>query len=107
MWPEDRGWAFLGSLAKCYLALSTILNSRMCIKPSRESAQNEKRVVSVTLLNVSRSARGLSPRPSQRMFEVVDRICTRGKEASSADAMRIMVTNEVMSGNYRIILIIY
>lgn len=77
------------------------------MRPSRESAQNDQRVVRVTLLKISHSARGFSRRFSQRMFEVVDHISRRGKEASSADAIRIMVTNEVMSDNYRIILIIY
>ena len=38
---------------------------------------------------------------------VVDHISRRGEEAFSADSIRIKVTREVMSGNYRTILIIF
>lgn len=59
-WLEDGVWAFLGSLSKCYLNFRITVNSQMCMRPSRESAQNEKRAVGVTLLNMSSSARWLS-----------------------------------------------
>lgn len=39
-WPEDRDWAFLGFLAKCYLNFPTILNPQMYMSACRESAQD-------------------------------------------------------------------